>query len=125
MQECYIIGFPYGLVDRTNPNCPLPVWKTGHIASEPLTDFQGEPRILIDSLTRPGQSGAAVFVDGGTWNRDVTVTRFVGIYAGREKAKSKSTKDGEYWDLGYVFKPRVIDEIFAENLLSRWLEYTL
>jgi hypothetical protein len=119
MQSCYVVGFPYGLVDRTDTNFPLPVWKTGHIASEPLTDFQGQPRILIDGLTRPGQSGAPVFVGGGTWGGDVTVTRFVGIYAGREKAISRSVNDGEYWDLGYAFKPRVIEEIFAGNLRNR------
>ena len=116
MQECYIVGFPYGLTDRTDPNLPLPIWKTGHIASEPLTDFRGTPRILIDGLTRPGQSGAPVFVGGVTWDGNFAVTRFVGIYAGRERMISPSGKEGEYWDLGYAFKPIAIQEIFSERL---------
>jgi len=118
MQECYIVGFPYGLVDRTDPNLPLPIWKTGHIASEPFTDFQGQPKVLIDGLTRPGQSGAPVFVGSINYRGKFEVTRFVGIYAGREKAISRSTPDGEYWDLGYVFKPIVVEEIFTANLTS-------
>jgi hypothetical protein len=60
-QSCVIIGFPDGLIDTTHPTLPLPVWKTGHIASEPESDFKGQPIILIDGFTRPGQSGGACF----------------------------------------------------------------
>ena len=62
MHRCHIVGFPEGLVDLSDPDVPLPVYKTGHIASEPLTDFNGKPVVLIDGLTRPGQYGAPVFV---------------------------------------------------------------
>jgi hypothetical protein len=43
MQLCHIVGFPDGLVDRSDPNHPLLVYKSGYIASEPETDFQGKP----------------------------------------------------------------------------------
>ena len=62
MQLCHIVGFPEGLVDRSDPKEPLPVYKSGYIASEPETDFQGKAIILIDAVTRPGQSGSPVFV---------------------------------------------------------------
>jgi hypothetical protein len=79
MQLCHIVGFPEGLVDRSDPKEPLPVYKSGYIASEQIlptgywyrnansvsrteTDFQGKPIILIDAVTRPGQLGSPVFV---------------------------------------------------------------
>jgi len=66
MQTCHIVGFPEGLVDLSNPNVPLPVYKTGHIASEPHTHFNGKPVILIDGLTRERQKvgGQAAFRSG-------------------------------------------------------------
>jgi hypothetical protein len=126
MHTCHIVGFPEGLIDLSNPNIPLPVYKTGHIASEPHTDFDGKPVILIDGLTRPGQSGAPVFaqqlrglgIQMPGYCDPGFPTRLIGIYAGRFKARLKSGRDFEHWDVGYAFKPRVITEIFLSHSSS-------
>lgn len=57
-QDCFIVGFPEKLVDRSDPNFPRPIFKTAHVAFDPKFDFQGEPIVLIDAVTRPGQSGS-------------------------------------------------------------------
>ena len=53
-----IIGFPFGLAT----NGALPIWKTGHIASDPDIEYQGKPAFLVDSSTRGGMSGSPVVV---------------------------------------------------------------
>jgi hypothetical protein len=74
-QTCYILGFPEGIIHRPRPDVAvLPIWKTGHLASEPGFDFDDLPRLLIDATTRSGMSGAMVFVTEPPRNR------FVGIY---------------------------------------------
>lgn len=57
-QSVSIVGYPWGLSDRVNK---LPLWKTGHIASEPELDFDGDPKFLVDVTGRKGMSGAPVF----------------------------------------------------------------
>jgi hypothetical protein len=52
-----VVGYPLGWRDKVNR---LPVWKTGHIASEPDQDFDGQPRFLIDITGRRGMSGSPV-----------------------------------------------------------------
>ncbi|MFH1066491.1 MAG: hypothetical protein V1746_01100 [bacterium] len=109
-QTCFIIGFPEGLVDRSTPNLPLPVWKVGNIASEPYSNFCGEPLVLIDATTRRGMSGAPVIVreiQNGALHH-----RFVGTYVGRYSIKSEG--NGKYIEdsaIGRVFKPDVIYDI--------------
>jgi hypothetical protein len=39
-QDCFIVGFPDGLVDRTDPNFPRPIFKTAHIALTPGSIFR-------------------------------------------------------------------------------------
>jgi len=51
-----IVGFPFGITGGGG----LGVWVQGTIATEPSLDFDGMPRFLIDSRTRPGQSGSPV-----------------------------------------------------------------
>jgi hypothetical protein len=57
-QECYIMGFPEGLVSRPQPRVVMPVWKTGHIASEPYVDFI--PVFLCSWLTPQRDAGCPV-----------------------------------------------------------------
>lgn len=52
-----VVGYPLGWRDRVNR---LPLWKTGHIASEPQEEFDGKPRFLIDITGREGMSGSPV-----------------------------------------------------------------
>jgi hypothetical protein len=108
-QDCHIVGFPEGLVDKSHPQMPLAIWKTGHIASEPQSDFMGEPVVIVDATTRPGMSGAPVLVRLMTITGAPFLARLVGIYTGRV-----GMKDGDS-ALGKVFKPRVINEIAAKG----------
>lgn len=52
-----IIGFPLGL-----SSTGWPIWKTGHIASDPLVDVDGRRGFLIDATTREGMSGSPVIL---------------------------------------------------------------
>jgi Trypsin-like peptidase domain len=115
-QECYIIGFPEGLVSRPQPSVIMPVWKTGHIATEPHVDFyEGIPVLLVDATTRRGMSGAPVIV------RSENRTRLVGIYSGRFKQPLNDDSSPQEMDaqvtaeLGWVFKSRLIDELIQQQ----------
>ena len=37
-----LLGYPFGFSDQKHF---LPVWKTGHVASEPNVDFEGRPGV--------------------------------------------------------------------------------
>ena len=52
-----IVGYPKGLT----AGGVLPIWKTGHLASEPDLNYEyGRPAFLIDATTRIGMSGSPV-----------------------------------------------------------------
>ena len=115
-QTCYIIGFPEGLRHRPVAEVTFPIWKTGHIASEPAVDFDDQPKLLIDATTRRGMSGAMVIV------RKSPKSRFVGIYTGRYKQSSEIRSLEELnpneesnpsftAELGWVFKSSVINKL--------------
>lgn len=107
-----IIGFPYGLATAG----AWPIWKTGHIASDPDLDYDGRPAFLIDATTRSGMSGspvilrlrggyrtsqnAYVMMDGGPR------TRFIGVYSGRIHGES---------EIGRVWRPKVVLEILKNS----------
>jgi hypothetical protein len=107
-QSCVVVGFPQGLADRSQPNYVLPIYKGAQIASEPYIDFKGRPVVVIDSTTRPGMSGSPVFVQVLTLDGRYVRGRLLGIYAGRYR-DSDNREDSAR---GFVFKPRVITEIF-------------
>lgn len=103
-----IIGFPFGVT----AGGALGVWVQGTLASEPDVDFNNQPLMLVDSRTRPGQSGSPVIAyrsggmvpldDGSTVAFNGPVFRFLGVYSGRISAES---------DLGFVWKAQVVREI--------------
>jgi len=105
-----IIGFPFGL---SGPG-KFPIWKTGHIATEPDLDYDDLPVFLIDATTRPGMSGSPVVLrlPGGyqtkSGNRIIGVggfkTLFLGIYSAQQP----------YSEIGKVWKPQVINEILDQ-----------
>lgn len=104
-----IIGFPFGLASAG----AFPIWKTGHIASDPDLAYQGRPAFLIDSTTRGGMSGSPVVVRnyGGYQDSKGThhlaagaATRFVGVYSGRIHDQA---------DVGIVWRPEVIHQILG------------
>ncbi|KNZ68662.1 hypothetical protein Tfer_2753 [Thermincola ferriacetica] len=103
-----IIGYPFGL-----SNFLWPIWKTGHIASDPDVDFDGCPIFLIDATTRSGMSGSPVVLRlthtyysnnvQGLVSEGVT-TKFLGVYSGRIHNEA---------EIGKVWKPKVISEILT------------
>jgi len=113
-----IIGYPFGLTGGGL----FPVWKTGHIASEPEVDYDDSPVFLVDATARPGMSGSPVvrrFGGFGYRNRGgfemiasstmsagrSELTRFMGVYSGR-------LRDGAA-EVGMVWKPEVIEQILG------------
>lgn len=104
-----IVGFPFGL----SAGGVWPIWKTGHIATDPDIDFDGRPSFLIDATTRSGMSGSPVVVrsSGGHKTRSGVyilaggiTTKFLGVYSGRIRDDA---------ELGRVWRPRVVDEILS------------
>ena len=102
-----IIGFPLGLTSAR----VFPIWKTGHIASDPDLDYNSEPLFLIDATTRGGMSGSPVVLrvtggyktrSGATVYASGSVTLFLGVYSGRLPGDS---------EIGRVWRPRLIREI--------------
>jgi len=102
-----IIGYPYGLATAGG----WPIWKTGHIASDPDLDYGGRPAFLIDATTRGGMSGSPVVLrlTGGYATRDGSftlasgpVTRFLGVYSGRIHGEA---------EIGRVWRPHLITEV--------------
>lgn len=104
-----VIGFPFGL----RPNAFFPIWKTGHIATDPDLDYDGKPAFLIDATTRNGMSGSPVVIRiSGAYtalNGKYVVTggvktKFLGLYSGRIHDDA---------ELGCVWRPNVISELLA------------
>lgn len=108
-----IIGYPAGI--RTGEG--FPIWKTGHIASDPELDYDKKPVFLIDATTREGMSGSPVVLrlTGGFRQQNNCMvafgglsTRFLGVYSGRITQKNNSM------ELGFVWRPSVILEILNQ-----------
>ena len=103
-----IIGFPF---ERATTGV-LPIWKTGHIASDPDMDYGGRPVFLIDATTRGGMSGSPVVlrIYGDYPTRQASTigdnswTRFLGVYSRRIHDQT---------EIGGVWRPSVIREILA------------
>lgn len=104
-----IIGFPKGFTSAGK----LPIWKTGHIASDIDIDWNGKPTFLIDATTKSGMSGSPVIAkrvciyQTSKGNQIGNAVRFLGVYSGREISESGI-------EVGNVWKPRVITEILTK-----------
>lgn len=103
-----VVGFPFGI----SINGGMAIWATGFVASEPGLP---SPAFLIDSRTRPGQSGSAVISqhnngctfladDGTTKMMTGRITQFLGVYSGRINNES---------DIGIVWKASALKELIA------------
>jgi len=120
-----LLGYPYGFYDESHF---LPVWKTGHIASEPSVDFNDLPTFLVDVSAFPGMSGSPVLAvangiyesEDGTM-RSGRVLKLLGIFSAmpvvREKkpaevnglAETQTTEIN--LQLGYVWKAALIADV--------------
>ena len=120
-----LLGYPYGFFDESHF---LPVWKTGHVASEPSVDFNDLPTFLVDVSAFPGMSGSPVLaVANGIYeSEDGTmhsgrVLKLLGIFSAmpivREKKAAEvngltETQTTEInLQLGYVWKAALIADL--------------
>ena len=134
-QSVSVIGYPLGWRDQVNK---APVWKIGHVASEPEEDFDGEPRFLIDITGRKGLSGSPVVAGhkelhftGGGMPRMGSSGRLLGVYASNalrptinepaseelslEEADEEKRLDYDTRpELGFVWKASVLTEILGQ-----------
>lgn len=121
--DVFILGFPFGLSADG-----FPIWKRASVASEPIVDIGGMPKLLVDTASRSGMSGAAVvlfekravtLVSGSSDGLDSKISRhrmkIVGVYSGRIGAKNELDKKSEDVQLGIVWKAKVIDEIISQQ----------
>lgn len=105
-----IIGFPHGF----SSSGKFPIWKTGHIASDPDLNYNNKPLFLIDATTRGGMSGSPVVLHltGGYMTKDRNWmvggknTLFLGIHSGGLPGDT---------EIGFVWRPYLIEEILEEK----------
>jgi V8-like Glu-specific endopeptidase len=110
-----IVGFPFGLPS----NGKLPIWKTGHIASDVDADYNDKPVFLIDATTRHGMSGSPVLTHKREFLSDdrriwmgLNEQKFLGVFSGGVSSKFNDI------EIGMVWKPRVIEEILENRKKS-------
>jgi hypothetical protein len=119
-----LLGYPFGFYDTSHF---LPIWKTGHVASEPDVDFEGRPAFLVDVSVFPGMSGSPVLaVSNGVYESESgtmltgRATRLLGIFSAVPVIRrQQSDPNGLLPDrsvetsleLGYVWKAALIAEL--------------
>lgn len=114
--DVFVLGYPYSLNGGGN----FPIWKRGSIATEPDIDYDGLPKVFIDTASKQGMSGSPVIyrrngVHTKTGKLDMNsifgvVQGFLGVYSGRLTGKSELDAQ-----LGIVWKKEVIDQIILGN----------
>jgi hypothetical protein len=121
--DVFALGFPQGM----SGGGEFSIWKRGSIASEPSFNIDDLPKILIDTATREGMSGAPVYavLRGSITNLEDKdengkhrifggyTERLIGIYSGR------IGDDNFKAQLGIVWKASVIDEIIKGEMIGR------
>lgn len=120
-----LLGYPYGFYDTVNR---LPVWKTGHVASEPSVDFENKPVFIVDVSAFPGMSGSPVLaVANGIYEsedgvmRSGRVLKLLGIFSAmpvvRDARVDAATADAAdrrptvSLQLGYVWKAGLVADL--------------
>jgi hypothetical protein len=121
-----LLGYPYGFADTAHD---LPVWKTGHIASEPSVDFDNRPVFLVDVSAFPGMSGSPVLaVANGIYEneegqmRSGRVLKLLGIFSAMPVVRAMKPASAAVdatpqvatetaLQLGYVWKAALIADL--------------
>jgi len=103
-----IVGFPFGLAQDAG----LPIWKTGTVASDFVTNVSGKPMFLVDTTSRQGMSGSPVYaVRSGPYRSTAgllkmattgSMKKFLGVY-------SEQNQDVE---LGGVWKAEAVKALY-------------
>jgi len=116
--DAYVLGFPKGMSGG-----PFAIWKRASIASEPDIDLDGLPKLLIDTATRSGMSGAPVvafrrgFTSPTGKIEDALLgdcLAFLGVYSGRIGDDTLGLQ------LGIVWKASTVEEIVVGQAIGRW-----
>lgn len=130
-----LVGYPRMFFDKKNA---LPIYKTGHIASEHDYDFNGNPYFLIDISAFAGNSGSPVFyINNGliTTNNGQriistqTIKKFLGVYSAdmiykenlpieELKQDALGVKQNTSLQLGIVWKAKLIKEIIDNTSIE-------
>lgn len=118
-EDAYVLGYPKGMATRG-----FPIWKRASIASEPSIDVDGLPKLLVDTATRQGMSGAPVIavrrgitMPSGSFDGETIIgetMQFLGIYSGRIGEDELGVQ------LGIVWKASVINEIIDGGVRGKW-----
>ena len=114
-KDVFILGYPFGI----NGDNIFPIWKRGSIASEPIVNIDGLPKLYVDTATRPGMSGSPVIymekrqvgigdAPPGTLGAKFSnrLMQIVGVYSGRIGADDELAAQ-----LGIVWKFDIINEL--------------
>ena len=134
--QAVLLGYPYGFFDTRNF---LPVWKTGHLATEPSVDFQGQPVFLVDVSAFPGMSGSPVVgVAQGVYESESggmmsgLQRKLLGIFSAMRTLRPRdndgqlmsqgSPSPGDSLQLGYVWKAQLINDIAHGFNRAEWEE---
>lgn len=104
----FVVGYPVGM--GRNDFDP-PIWTSGTVASDPLSDWDG-PRFLIDSRTRPGQSGSAVIAYAPERRGLAAQHQLLGVYSGRI---DESADIGSVWPV-----TDLVDSLQKHGVVSRF-----
>lgn len=126
MDDVFVIGYPMGL---SGGGSVLPLYKRGSIATEPLVNHNGLPRLLIDCRTDKGMSGSpVVFRRSGPWSPNgklddethfETVENFLGVYAGRlidPTANGDAKESDRISEIGVVWKRSALDALVERGV---------
>ena len=130
MDDVFVIGYPWGI---SGSRGAIPVYKKGCIATDPIINFDGAPRLLIDCRTAEGMSGSPVIASrSGIWKPPGkplgdtvfgTINKFLGIYSGRLYDQSKSDESlGEISELGVVWKEKLLMSITSNGIQGTRLD---
>lgn len=136
--QAVLLGYPYGFFDTRNF---LPVWKTGHLATEPDVDFQGQPVFLVDVSAFPGMSGSPVVgIANGVYESEsgammtgiqrkllgifsaMRMVRTRGADANGQPTEQTQPSPGDSLQLGYVWKAQLITDIARGFNRTEWEE---
>ena len=123
MDDIFVIGYPWGI---SGSGGVVPLYKKGCIASEPVINFEGVPKLLIDCRTTKGMSGAPVIVShSGFWSPDGklsddsvfgTTNNFLGIYSGRLYDQHiQNRPEREISEIGIVWKKELLEPITSNG----------
>lgn len=112
---CSIVGFPRGLTAGGK----YPIWKTGHLASDFILNWNGKKVFLVDATTREGMSGSPVYLlNSGIVKHnknfmigDKEFIVLLGVYSGRV---TNDMDIGRVWKIEYLND--FIPQIKSENI---------